>query len=433
MTCRLLLFCLLSCLSLRGQAQSSLDSLFRTAKQLEERIDYRNAYRTYRQCFERDTLNKEILLALARTATNLGYSSEAESYFNRVLAQDSTDFYANYQLGRLHYQLGEYDNAIQYYSRLMDDSIPNPTLLRQMGDCFMRKDDLVSAVFAYFSAYQVNRENAGLAIQLANSMMMLADDQIPDAISICDTALRYNPNNRQLLKIKAQGLYKTRQYARADTLYSGLLAQGDSTFNVLKYGGASKYYAGLLMPSIPLLEGAYQQDTTDIEVSLLLGSALGKTYDRQRAYQLFAHVEELMRPRPEINNLLRLFRAETLARDNRQTEAIRLYYALWKEHPGRLSLLHSMWELCPYDHIDKLENGTMRERVLFIHILYVRELLSLEEPPKQLDHFLRLLESLQSDLFFRGQTSQPLLAPDGAKSSISSEEIHHLIALLKHR
>ncbi|MGM9759778.1 MAG: hypothetical protein ACI30I_06645 [Parabacteroides sp.] len=52
MTCRLLLFCLLSCLSLRGQAQSSLDSLFRTAKQLEERIDYRNAYRTYRQCFE---------------------------------------------------------------------------------------------------------------------------------------------------------------------------------------------------------------------------------------------------------------------------------------------------------------------------------------------------------------------------------------------
>ena len=72
-----------------------------------------------------------------------------------------------------------------------------------------------------------------------------------------------------------------------------MLADGDSTYLTLKYGGASKYYAGLYMPSVDILDMAYEQDTTSVEVCLLLGFRLwGKTYDRKRAYDLFDRAEK---------------------------------------------------------------------------------------------------------------------------------------------
>lgn len=125
-----------------------------------------------------------------------------------------------------------------------------------------------SATTAYFQAYNLNRENAGLAVALVNSLYRMgasSPDYISEGIAICDTALFYNPGNRQLLRSKGLGLYIVKQFVQADSVYSSLLADGDSTYLTLKYGGASKYYAGLYMPSVDILDMAYEQDTTSVE------------------------------------------------------------------------------------------------------------------------------------------------------------------------
>jgi len=57
---------------------------------------------------------------LARTATNLGKVAGAEHYFYKVLATDSSNFYANQQLARLYFQLGNYDKALEKYSYLIN-------------------------------------------------------------------------------------------------------------------------------------------------------------------------------------------------------------------------------------------------------------------------------------------------------------------------
>ena len=378
-----------------------------------------------------DSTRRELLVSLARTAAQLGRADDTEMYYRRILAQDSTDFYANYQLGRLAFQLGNYDQAIQRLLPLTGDSVVNPTVLKLLGDCFSRKEDPSSAAFCYFRAYDVNRENAAVAISLVNTLMLAGEDRMSEALQICDTALYYNPTNRSLKRLKGQGLYRIRAYNEADSIYSALLLEGDSTFFVLKYGGASKYYAGFPMPAIPLLEAAYQRDSSDIEVNLLLGSALGKTYDRQEAFRLLDHAEELMRPKPAIVNQLTLFRAETWAREGRTEEAARLYYALWKAYPDRIGILHALWELYPYDHVDRFENPKIREQGLFVNLLYVRHLVEMEQPPKRLEHFIRLLESIHQDLFFRGENTQSLQAPDGSKSQVSMEEINQLVIRLK--
>ena len=261
----------------------------------EGMLRYQKAYDYYRLCFSMDTTNLDILNILARTATNLGRAEDAERYFHQVLSADSSNFYANYQLARLYFQLGEYEKAVDAYEKLQAQNEDNTVLYRAIGDCYTRMEQYPSATTAYFQAYNLNRENAGLAVALVNSLYRMgasSPDYISEGIAICDTALFYNPGNRQLLRSKGLGLYIVKQFVQADSVYSSLLADGDSTYLTLKYGGASKYYAGLYMPSVDILDMAYEQDTTSVEVCLLLGSALGKTYDRKRAYDLFDRLSD---------------------------------------------------------------------------------------------------------------------------------------------
>lgn len=342
----------------------------------EGMLRYQKAYDYYRLCFSMDTTNLDILNILARTATNLGRAEDAERYFHQVLSADSSNFYANYQLARLYFQLGEYEKAVDAYEKLQAQNEDNTVLYRAIGDCYTRMEQYPSATTAYFQAYNLNRENAGLAVALVNSLYRMgasSPDYISEGIAICDTALFYNPGNRQLLRSKGLGLYIVKQFVQADSVYSSLLADGDSTYLTLKYGGASKYYAGLYMPSVDILDMAYEQDTTSVEVCLLLGSALGKTYDRKRAYDLFDRAEKGLEPNRFLVNQLLAFRAETYQKDGRYKEASRLYYEAWKKNPERLDFLAAISHMYSEIDVSKFQSEEDRQRGLFILVLYMNE------------------------------------------------------------
>ena len=205
----------------------------------EGMLRYQKAYDYYRLCFSMDTTNLDILNILARTATNLGRAEDAERYFHQVLSADSSNFYANYQLARLYFQLGEYEKAVDAYEKLQAQNEDNTVLYRAIGDCYTRMEQYPSATTAYFQAYNLNRENAGLAVALVNSLYRMgasSPDYISEGIAICDTALFYNPGNRQLLRSKGLGLYIVKQFVQADSVYSSLLADGDSTYLTLIWG-----------------------------------------------------------------------------------------------------------------------------------------------------------------------------------------------------
>jgi len=285
---------------------------------------------------------------------------------------------------------------------------------------------MVAAAY-YFSAYNHNRENAALASSTINSMLRIGGPYIEEAIAICDTALYYNPENRLLLQNKAMALYMNKQYAKADTIYSTLLAEGDSTYLTVKYGGASKYYAGFYLPSVDVLELAYKMDTTSAEVCLLLGSALGKTYDRKQAYILLDKAEENMKPSPFLSNQLILFRAETLQKDNRPREASLLYYQVWLQNQKRVDLLMQIANMNGAVHISEYKSTDDRQRGVFSQILYVTEFLKTGEEPKGLIFNRIFLETLYEDMFFRNIAEEPMLSPDGKKSMLSVHDLRSLI------
>ena len=397
----------------------------------EGMVRYKEAYQLYSHCLSLDTLNVDALNAVARVAASLGKATVAKNCYLKTLQADSTNFYANYQLARLYFQQGDYDDAVHQYRILCDQdtTIINPTLYSNMGDCFVKKNDASSAIICYYTAYDANRENVSLANALYNLLLRAGGPNVLDAISICDTALYYNPGNQQMMKNKALAFYQNRKYEQADTLFTSLLAEGDTSFMTLKYGGGARFMAGQPMNAVEMLEKAYRMDSSDVEVNLLLGASLGKTYDRKLAFRLFDQAEMLMQPAEAFTNLLLFSRSETLWKDGRRREGDALLYAAWLKNKDRLDFLfriereYSNWA-------QNYRTDEERERVLFIKNLFLNECLLTGKPLKGFHTYRPFLEYMREDAFFRSTDELTMIAPDGKKSKLSVADLQTLIERL---
>ncbi|MDR1600926.1 MAG: tetratricopeptide repeat protein [Tannerella sp.] len=413
----------------RLQKADSADyrTMYAVAQAYEGLLRYRDAYNCYRHCLTLgDVAPVDLLNAVARMAANIGMANEAESYFRRALAVDSVDFYANYQLARLYFQSGNYVEASALYTFLSDRHPDNFVLLRGLGDCFSRMDLLPEAAMFYLQAFNLNRENTGLASVLVNTLLTL--DQAAAAIPVCDTALVYNPGSTLILQNKGLALFTAREYERADSIYSFLMEQGDSTYLTLKFGGFAKYYAGKFLEAIVPLEKAYERDTTALDVCMYLGSALGRTYDRPRAYGLFDRADALMQPNPSLTDLLMQFKGETYGRDRRTEEAVAIFYTLWKKNK-RADMLSRIWTNSSGD-ILKREDESRRRRSLFVHVLMATEYENNEQNGQILSYIRNQLQKFGDDMFFRGLTEYPMLAPDGGKSVLTVDRLREIIRQL---
>lgn len=406
---------------------SDIQTIYIIGQAYEGMLKYKEAYQCYLHCLASDTTRIDLLNTIARTAAYIGKARESELYFHKVLEQDSTDFYANYQLARLHMQAGRYTDAMDRFHYLLEQDPDNPVILRNIGDCYSRTDQLINASIYYTKAFQNNKENAASASTLVNTLLLIQDPET--ALTICDTALSYNPTNRLLLQSKATVLFTLKEYTQADEIYTKLVAEGDSTYKTLKFGAISKYYAGKYMDSIEPLEYVFQKDTTATEVCMLLGSALGRTYDRKRAFELFNYAEQLMQPAPLLVNMLKQFRAETFARDGQFNNASALYYELWNSSK-RTSHLEQIWQLYIISDLSKMTDEDKRQRCLFINVLVANEYIK-ENKGKAIQYFTRkLLEQFHEDMFFRGVKEHILLAPDNKKTTITLEKLKELIQKL---
>lgn len=406
---------------------SDIQTLYIVGQAYEGMLKYKEAYQCYKYCLSLDTTRIDLLNTMARTAAYIGKAREAELYFHKVLKQDSTDFYANYQLARLYMQAGQHAEAMDRFHYLLEQDPGNPVLLRNMGDCHNRTDNLLHASTYYTKAFLNNKENAVLASTLVNTLLLIQDPET--ALTICDTALIYNPDNRVLLQSKAIVLFTLKKYTQSDELYTTLIAEGDSSYKTIKFGAISRYYAGKYMDSVEPLELAFQKDTTSVEVCLFLGSALGRTYDRKRAFELFDYAEKLMQPASLLVSMLKQFKAETFARDGQLKKASMLYYELWNSNK-RSTNLDQIWRIYIISDLSKTTDEEIRQRSLFINTLIASEYLKENKGKTIQYHVRKQLEQFHEDMFFRALREHVMLAPDDKKTTITLEKLNEIIQKL---
>lgn len=403
-------------------------ALYAAGQAAEGLLKYRDAYHYYRRCPTTDSARTELLVALARTAGAIGQTDEAEHYLLQLRARDTADFYANHQLARFYDRQGDTERAMAYYEKLLASDPQNPVLMRNVADCARQLGRKGVAMVTYMEAFQVEPENALAAAALANYMLSM---QLADiALEVCDKALSYHPRHRALRRNRGMALFSMGAYLAADSVYAALLSEGDSSQLTRKYGGCARYYTGHFMDAIPLLESAYEGDTSAIDVCLLLGSALGRTYDRRRAFALFDRAEALMQPAPALTDMLTRFRAETFERDGQKERADALYYQLWTER-NRFDLLGRIWE--HYNDTERAEKDeAYARRSRFITVLFATEYLARPKRDAKLMSFLNTqLNKFVSDMFFRQTKQLPTLAPDGKAGVCTEEQLRTLMSRLQ--
>ena len=421
---------------------SDFQTMFIIGQAYEGLMKYHDAYRFYQHCLSIDSTQIELLNATARMAANLGKIDDAETYYLKVWASDTTDFYANIQLARFYSQIGNDEKAIDYYEYLLDFDPDNPGLLRTVGDCYYRLDEKYAAAEAYWFAFQNNKGNAGLALTLINTVLpfknenngllpSLTDNGLPIrdgheiALEVCDTALIYNPGNKRLIQSKGTALFMAKRYQEADSIFMWLLAQGDSSYYNIKYGGCSKYYLGRNMEAADLLDIVFKEDSTAVDVCLLLGHALGRSYDRRRALQLFDRVEVLMQPAQAYVDLLVQFRADVYIFEGRLAEA----YQLWLTYKRR-DILSNMYNRIGNITLSRTEDEDMRARCMFINVLVATERANYPANERILTYVRAQLERFKEEMFFRSMKEYPMIAPNNTKSTITAERLEALIQQL---
>ena len=395
-------------------------------------LKYRDAYNYYKKCYDLDSTRTDMLNTLARMSGNLGLVREAEKYYKQVISYDSTDFYANYQLARLYVQIGKNIEGLKYYDYLLERDPENTVILRAMGDCYTRMDSLELALDCYELAFYRNVENAPLAAVYVNLLLTLHhpfNNYFEIASFACDTALLFNPEDITLRQKKGMIHYMKREFVVSDSIYSSLMADRDSSFNTLKFCGCSRFYARNWFDAIEPLEKAFVMDTTAVDVCMLLGISLGRTYDPKQAFQYFEKAEKLMQPDEYWSNSLIEFRAEVYVKTGECKKGAALFYQLWNKDKKKNSWMQSILFCLGAKKMADM-NDEEKQRYLFICFLFASEAMEADENSEQgryLPYLRSIFKKFHEEMFFTGVNSYPMISPDNKKNTITIEKINELI------
>ena len=427
--------------SLQRADSADFTTMYLIGQAYEGLLKYKDAYHSYKVCYTLDSTRTDMLNSLARNASNIGRLSEAQKYYQQVIGFDSVNFYANYQLARLYVTLERYQDGLRNYDRLLEKDPENTAILQAKGDCYSYMDSLYSALECYLSANQTNVENASLAATLINLMLKLNDqmtNELLDSASvICDTALFYNPVHKVLRQKKAMIYYVKGEYPRADSVYTSLLADLDSSYMTLKYCGLSRYYARKWYDAVEILEKAFEVNELDVDVCLSLGASYSKMSRFTEAFDYFDIAEVLLSPSPLYVQMLDVFRAELYCKTGECNKGAELYYTYWTEREKQLSWLPNI-ELCYRKTNMEDMSDDQRQRYLFIVFLHATEILEKTFPKgtelaSQYRYLLSVLRKYDEEMFFRGVESLPMVLPNNKKTTISKEKLKELIGKLSEK
>ena len=430
-------------LNISAFGQNPTDSAYIKGAACEQMQQYRKAYHYYSDWLSKDSLNPAALNATARTALFLGRVKEAESLYIKSLDLDSANYYAGLQLAKLYFQLKDYHESLDYYQWLHEYDSTNISFLQGAGDCLSNLGFYPNALNYYNAAVELNKENAGLAITLINTLLRIHKEQ-PDspvmlsmAMEACDTALFYNPAHPDLMQAKGVIYFLEGKFPAADSVFSALLATGDSSAFNLRYAGLAKYRQNKHSAAIPCFDKLYESDTTDIETIMLLGDCLGQTYYSNKALQFFNKAEKLMYPSDEEKYRLSLMRAEAYMRSNDLKNARNYYWDAYKlSSKNKRAMLFRLVLMCfmnnrNFETFSKEEY----EQQLLYHVLFMRELskgkVSLDIQEVEGGRAIALLNKYIEDMFFKDTDKARMCSPDGEISWVTIDELRRLVQLWK--
>jgi len=318
-----------------------------------------------------------------------------DSIFDFNLIQERTSMYEYYKQNL---------KAIDLLEKALKQDSLNSYYLIHLGENYLLagKDSLAQKHLEI--AYDLNPKDLVVSNKLA-SIYLKTNPQL--AVNICDSVLVRDSVNIRMLQKAATASLKLEKESQALQYYQRALSAGDSTLNTLKNAGMLLQKDLQFYDARALLQKAYQQDTTSLNVTYYLALATSNSPDLDEAIALFKKAEGLITPDSTIFALIYQQEAQIYSFQSKYKEALDYYQKSLKYNPNNIAIHF----YCAYQY-QKLEED---ELALKYYTFFLK---NLEDRMIDKDIFnksnaisLKLLaerniKKLKEKLFFNGKLQQ---------------------------
>ena len=186
----------------------------------------------YLRSFYGDTITDPVILdRMGYCYRMAGDYDQAEPYYLRRYALDSTDVPTLLNLAGLYVQRGRYTSATDYYRRVVAIDSNHVAAYRALAGISQRGGDLSTAYGYLLRANGLQPTHSEIAYELSQLCMTL--ERYGQADTVLQVALESDPEHELLLFGKMKVAEKLTHYPEVVTLGEQLLAKGDDSRQVL--------------------------------------------------------------------------------------------------------------------------------------------------------------------------------------------------------
>ncbi len=256
--------------------------------------DYKSAIEYFQRALNYDRKNPDIFLSIARTYRNMknypGAIKNAES--SHELAPESIN--PLLLLGNIHFEQGNYNEAVKYYDLALNIDKNNPALLYNMAAALLKKGDYFPGLEYLKKAAEADsigevayKSYSRLGAEfLENSNFPLAEKYLKQAVALrpgepsarYNLALAYLRQNKNSEALKE--LMESEKLSRGDP--DILERIGDSYFALNEYDSSLRSFSKVL-----------ESRNRDVKILSRIGEIHYKKGDLDRAYDAYSKVVNL--------------------------------------------------------------------------------------------------------------------------------------------
>jgi tetratricopeptide (TPR) repeat protein len=168
-------------------------------------------------------LGRVLFAQAAGASINKEKARESVAEFEKVSKLDKLNFDVYRLLGRLYRSLGDTDNAILAYNKLMGNNVAGPEEFEAVTEMYFQKRRYRDAANSARQAFILSGENPQWGYRL--SQALLNSGQTAEAADVLKTLLDENPGNVRLILSYAQALMRGGKYEEATTQVKRILAE----------------------------------------------------------------------------------------------------------------------------------------------------------------------------------------------------------------
>lgn len=181
----------------------------------------------------------KILKALAYCNQMDGKLPEAETYYERVYAMDSTSTSVLFSLGSINLRRGNEVNAGVFYKKIIAKDSTNFIVYKQLAKISIDKKDVIAAVNYLIKANNLNPEDADVASDLGD--MYISMKAYSAAEKVLARAIIADPENMILLQSLVKLEYNQKKWPETANNCEKLVLLGNQSGSILTQLGIAYY------------------------------------------------------------------------------------------------------------------------------------------------------------------------------------------------